>query len=65
MKGKPLSNHKEDMEKQEIKMMISNLREEMTRSNNFMLGEINLSNALMLGEMKRLEQFVMNMISAN
>jgi hypothetical protein len=45
VKGKPLSNHKEDMEKQEIKMMISNLREEMARSNNFMIGEINMSNA--------------------
>jgi hypothetical protein len=33
------------MEKQEIKMMISSLREEMARSNNFMLGEINMSNA--------------------
>ena len=46
MKGRPLSNHKEDMEKQEIKMMISSLREEMTRSNNFMLGEINIEQCL-------------------
>ena len=45
MKGRPLSNHKEDMEKQEIKMMISSLREEMSRSNNLMIGEINMSNA--------------------
>ena len=29
------------MEKQEIKIMISSLRDEMNRSNNFMLGEIN------------------------
>jgi len=53
------------MERQEIKMMISNLREEMARSNHFMLGEINLSNAQILGEMRRLEQFVINTISAN
>jgi hypothetical protein len=33
------------MEKQEIKMMISSLREEMSRSNNLMIGEINMSNA--------------------
>jgi hypothetical protein len=45
VKGRPLSNHKEDMEKQEIKIMISSLRDEMNRSNNFMLGEINMSNA--------------------
>jgi hypothetical protein len=55
MKGRPFSNHKEDLEKQEIKMMISNLREEMNRSNNFMMGEINLSNAQLIGEMKKLE----------
>jgi len=53
------------MEKQEIKVMISSLRDEMNRSNNFMLGEINMSNAQILGEMKRLEQFVINTISAN
>jgi hypothetical protein len=45
VKGRLLSNHKEDMEKQEIKVMISSLRDEMNRSNNFMLGEINMSNA--------------------
>jgi len=53
------------MEKQEIKLIISTLREEMSRSNSFMLGEISMSNATIIGEMKKLEQFVISMVSAN
>ena len=55
---KPLSNHKDELERRELRDMVMQLHETVANNNQLVLGEMAQINQSTIGELRKLESLV-------
>jgi hypothetical protein len=61
---KPLSNHKDELERRELRDMVMQLHETVASNNQLVLGEMAQINQSTIGELKKLESLVVGLMNA-
>jgi hypothetical protein len=61
---KPLSNHKDKLERRELRDMVMQLHETVASNNLLVLGEMAQINQSTIGELKKLESLVVGLMNA-
>ena len=61
---KPLSNHKDELERRELRDMVMQLHETVANNNQLVLGEMAQINQSTIGELKKLESLVVGLMNA-
>ena len=61
---KPLSNHKDELERRELRDMVMQLHETVANNNQLVLGEMAQINQSTIGELKKLASLVVGLMNA-
>ena len=61
---KPLSNHKDELERRELRDMVMQLHETVANNNQLVLGEMAQINQSTIGELRKLESLVVGLMNA-
>jgi hypothetical protein len=61
---KPLSNHKDELERRELRDMVMQLHETVANNYQLVLGEMAQINQSTIGELKKLESLVVGLMNA-
>jgi hypothetical protein len=65
VRPKPLSNHKDDLENQEMRMIVASLQQEVAANYSKMVDEMSQFGTTIIGEIRRIEQVVVNALINN